>query len=757
MALVGALAACGGGGTGGDSGSAVSVSAPVVPVSPVSGPAGTPAHVAITAMAPVTLIASGSTVLLDLIVTNSGTLPASNVAVSTQLGVGLTQSAVTCSAAGTAVCPTNAQTMQVASLPGQSSLHFQVSASIAPGTRGAVAASATVRADNQTVSSDSTGQVTISTYTADVSVAGTGPSATVASGGNAAYVMTVSNAGPDLAMNVGIENSVGQNQSLVSISCTATGGAVCPATLDTAMTIPSLPIGGRVVFTITAQVSAAAIGVISDTLYANPAGDPVAGNNVATVMATTSISTTGTTSFVVLQSDPGDYVGQGLNYAYRNANAVISLTANGSQLVVRVNGDKQWYGSFGLPGGLSQLQPGTYSNLQRFGFYGPGGIDWSGDGRGCNTVSGTIVVDAVNYVNGNLASIDMRFEEHCEGLAPALRGQIHWLASDASQPPGPVSPPPANLWRAPSGTVPATGNYVYLQSESGDYIGQGATQTYTQANAVLSLGLPAANRLHVNVAGNDGWDADFAAMSNLASLQPGYYGNLQRYPFQNPARGGMSWSGNGRGCNTLTAWFVIDSISYVGGSLASIDLRFEQHCEGGSPALHGQIHWVNGDPTKPAGPVNPPPAGLWTPASGATPISGNYVYLASDSGDYIGNGQTNLYTPTTASVSVTGSGTKASLLVNSFSGWTGEFVAMNSIAQLVPGYYGNLQRYPFNNATAGGMSWSGYGRGCNTLSGWFVVDSVSYVGGNLASIDLRFEQHCEGSTPALRGKIHWIN
>jgi len=26
--------------------------------------------------------------------------------------------------------------------------------------------------------------------------------------------------------------------------------------------------------------------------------------------------------------------------------------------------------------------------------------------------------------------------------------------------------------------------------------------------------------------------------------------------------------------------------------LASIDLRFDQHCDNGAPALHGQIHWI---------------------------------------------------------------------------------------------------------------------------------------------------------------------
>ena len=40
--------------------------------------------------------------------------------------------------------------------------------------------------------------------------------------------------------------------------------------------------------------------------------------------------------------------------------------------------------------------------------------------------------------------------------------------------------PPKNLWQPPAGATPASGNYVYLQSDAGDYIGAGATITYTQ-------------------------------------------------------------------------------------------------------------------------------------------------------------------------------------------------------------------------------------------------------------------------------------
>jgi hypothetical protein len=41
------------------------------------------------------------------------------------------------------------------------------------------------------------------------------------------------------------------------------------------------------------------------------------------------------------------------------------------------------------------------------------------------------------------------------------------------------------------------------------------------------------------------------------------------------------------------------------------------------------------------------------------------------------------------------------------------------------------------------------------VSGWFVVDSVTYTGTAVTAIDLRFEQHCENAAAALHGKIRW--
>ena len=157
--------------------------------------------------------------------------------------------------------------------------------------------------------------------------------------------------------------------------------------------------------------------------------------------------------------------------------------------------------------------------------------------------------------------------------------------------PQPQNPPPDGLWMPALGVTPETGNYIYLESEAGDYIGQGGVYTYTGSNSIISVNTPEGNRIWISVQGDESWSGDFQAMDNLTHLQAGYYGDLQRWPFHNPTEGGLDWGGEGRGCNNLGGWFVVDNVTYSGNTVTAIDLRFEQHCENFTPALRGQIHW----------------------------------------------------------------------------------------------------------------------------------------------------------------------
>jgi len=418
----------------------------------------------------------------------------------------------------------------------------------------------------------------------DIAVTAVDVATPIVGGGTTAYVLMATNDGPDAATGVAIAITADPLQTLGTIRCAAAGGATCPANLSASMSVPSLPSGGSLTFTVPATTASAALGTLGAALTVTATNDTAAANNSA--RSTVKVVAP---NLITLKSDAGDYIGQGRTYSYTRANATLTVSATGRRLGVNVAGDQDWYATFDLPAAVTRLEPGTYTNMTRYPFHVPanGGLDWSGEGRGCNTLAGTVTIRDVTYVSDVLQAIDLDFEQHCEGAGPALRGQVHWTAYDSTAAPGPVNPPPAGLWTPTNITLP-TGNHVYLVSDSGDYIGAGRTYLYepgTTTTTVQSTG----RQLTVAV---DGWSATFVGMNAIPLLQPGYYGNLQRYPFHNGSRGGLSWSGNGRGCNTLSGWFVVDEVTYVGTTLKSIDMRFEQHCEGGPTALRGRIRWT---------------------------------------------------------------------------------------------------------------------------------------------------------------------
>lgn len=295
----------------------------------------------------------------------------------------------------------------------------------------------------------------------------------------------------------------------------------------------------------------------------------------------------------------------------------------------------------------------------------------------------------------------------------------------------------------PVDDIAPTGNYIYLESQIGDYIGQAHRYLYTDQEANLLIGK---NSIAINVTGDEDWSGDFILPESLTQIKEGLYEQLQRYPFHNPVKGGLSWSGEGRGCNTLNGWISVDKVVYEGGSVKSVDFRFAQHCEGMAPALLGVVHWEFKQPVGTA----------WQPDAANVPAQGNYMYLESDQGDYIGAGGRYLYTPLDANINVANtSNALLSVGIVGDEGWSGQFMMPQAEAKLKVGLYEGLQRYPFYNPVKGGLNWSGEGRGCNTLSGWFSVDQVTYVGNTLHSVDLRFQQNCEGGISALRGKLHW--
>src|SRR2546425_12520378 len=102
------------------------------------------------------------------------------------------------------------------------------------------------------------------------------------------------------------------------------------------------------------------------------------------------------------------------------------------------------------------------------------------------------------------------------------------------------------------------GTLLFLNSQAGDYIGQGAGRLITSADGTFTAGRNFDNGVNVDFDGTapgDFWSADFAAPTS-ATLVPGAYEGATRWPFQAAGAAGLSVDGGGRGCTVLTGRFL---------------------------------------------------------------------------------------------------------------------------------------------------------------------------------------------------------
>ncbi|MGN5765962.1 hypothetical protein ACNQO6_16610 [Acinetobacter calcoaceticus] len=291
----------------------------------------------------------------------------------------------------------------------------------------------------------------------------------------------------------------------------------------------------------------------------------------------------GRKSFIYLGSSEHDYIGAGQEYFYTSQE--FGLAGYKNRINIKVNGfdNSNWDGNFALPDSYKNLSVGLFSNLSRYSFSNPkiGGLEWSGNGRGCNTSKSWMRVDHVTFENDALRSIDYRFAQHCENNPySALFGVVHWTSPKIFI---------GTKWQPTLDSIP-TGNYIALESDKGDYVGGGKDYLFNEANSNIQIDSKN-NVLNLRVNGDTWWNANFALPDAKTKIEAGTYKNLMRYPFNNPKLGGLDWGGDGRGCNQLEGWFTVDTVQYDTAGLKAIDLRFEQHCEGAASALYGKIHW----------------------------------------------------------------------------------------------------------------------------------------------------------------------
>jgi hypothetical protein len=199
-----------------------------------------------------------------------------------------------------------------------------------------------------------------------------------------------------------------------------------------------------------------------------------------------------------------------------------------------------------------------------------GGDSDGGDGGGGDTAAGDAAAG-----DGDGGAHDVRDD----GSADLEDG----AASDAAV--GDV----CTLWVDPA---PVSAS-LELDSEAGDFIGQGQTYSYTAQSADFTM-TPNYQDLHkgirVYVETQTGyWNLSFAA-PHAQLLRQGSYLDATKFPSQAADEPGLHVSGNGRGCNTLQGSFVVVAVEYLDDQeVVSFSAEFEQHCEGKPAALTGTV------------------------------------------------------------------------------------------------------------------------------------------------------------------------
>ncbi len=330
---------------------------------------------------------------------------------------------------------------------------------------------------------------------------------------------------------------------------------------------------------------------------------------------------------------------------------------------------------------------------------------------------------------------------------------------------------------SPAAANPADVMRLTLDSQTGDYIGRGQYRQYTPDDGGFSVtSTPGGQRVTAFFQGALGnwWTLQFKAPDGTA-LMRGPYEGATRAAFSSPTGPGLDVSGAGRGCNTLTGRFDVREIAFdADGTVDRFAVQFEQHCEGADAALLGELLYNADAPYEP--PVDTDDDGVPDTVDNCdattnpgqenadrdllgdacdTRFDNTNLTFDSDPGDYVGRGvketwylQDGTFTPSRGPGPVT----------IAFDGgpewWTLSFDGPNG-SDLTPGTYTGATRYPFNGPNPG-LSVSGSGRGCNMLTGSFVVREVAWAAdGSLDRFSAVFVQHCEGGDPALRGVVNY--
>jgi hypothetical protein len=129
-------------------------------------------------------------------------------------------------------------------------------------------------------------------------------------------------------------------------------------------------------------------------------------------------------------------------------------------------------------------------------------------------------------------------------------------------------------------------------SETGDPIAEGSQAEFDPSNSVIT-GSVAGGQLNITASGGtlgNTFAFDIAPPRG-AVFSAGEYLGVQQTPVRQAGHPGLDITSINESCSTDTGSFEVREITYSGRTVSSLDLLYEQHCDGDVAALFGEIRF----------------------------------------------------------------------------------------------------------------------------------------------------------------------
>ena len=136
------------------------------------------------------------------------------------------------------------------------------------------------------------------------------------------------------------------------------------------------------------------------------------------------------TTALFFQSQAGDYIGAGQTRTYTPADGTFTVDSSGNAVNARLiapSSSFRWDLYLAAPEPASRSCPASTTPPGVLAFSAYNGLDFSGSGRGCNSVTGRFLVLEAEYgPGGTVVKFAADFEQHCDDADAALFGAIRF-------------------------------------------------------------------------------------------------------------------------------------------------------------------------------------------------------------------------------------------------------------------------------------------------------------------------------------------